>query len=270
MKQSGISWTDYSGGNLNFVTGCTPISAGCQNCYARAIYERFGKDHSVVKTHPEKLNRLWRKEFPLHSPKRGVPHKTMCFVCDTGDLFHEAVPDEFIYQAFVMMGERSEVTWQVLTKRPERMRELIVRGNRLSYVTSPGENIWLGVTAETQEQADTRIPLLLDTPASVRFVSIEPMLEPVDVFSGYRAIGGPPRARRQGERDGPYVPSLDWVICGAESGPNRRPFDVAWAVDLYEQCQRRAVPYFGKQASGLKPSVPLELPGIGEVKEWPR
>jgi len=259
MKTSAIGWTDYSGGALNFVTGCTPVSAGCAHCYARAIYRRFGRDHSVVATHPDKLYEVAGMLFPLHSPKRGPGHRPMAFVCDTGDLFHEAVPDVFIGEAIEMMAKRKDVVWQVLTKRPERMQhfldtweeaytyypEMMMEEYGLEF---PFPHIWLGVTAEDQATADERIPLLLDTPAAVRFVSVEPMLGPV-------SLAGYPRG-------------IDWVICGAESGPDRRPFDPAWAADLYRECQRAGVAFFGKQASGLRPGTPLLIDG--EVRQgWP-
>jgi len=246
MRPSKIGWTDYSGGDLNCVTGCTPVSEGCRNCYARAIYQRFGLDFSVQE-HPDRLARLAAMRFPAWSPRRGAPHLPMCFVCDTGDLFHEDVSGEFISRALIVMAQRSYVTWQVLTKRANRMRDFF---RQFSYQDLGGQNIWLGVTAETQAMADERVPLLLDTPAAVRFVSLEPLLERVWL---------------------PYAGDLDWVITGAESGARRRPFDAAWALDLYIQCREAEVNvcFFGKQDSGLRPGTPLVLPGYGIVREWP-
>lgn len=261
MKTSAIGWTDFSGGDLNFVTGCTPVSEGCQNCYARAIYERWGKDHSIVTAHEDKLNRLARAKFPEHSPKRGKEHRPMAFVCDTGDLFHESVPDAFIRDALDMMAYRSDVDWQILSKRPQRMRAFINDfaigdGFKMPF------NIWLGVTAENQQRADERIPILLDTPAAVRFVSVEPMLGPVDLWWMEAC------RRCNPTRYEPAVTYLDWVICGAESGPNRRPLKVEWAQELYEQCKDAAVPFFGKQDSGLRSGTPLLINGQ-ETKRWP-
>lgn len=258
VKTSAIGWTDFSGGDLNFVTGCTPVSEGCQNCYARAIYERWGKDHSIVTAHEDKLNRLARAKFPEHSPKRGKEHRPMAFVCDTGDLFHESVPDDFIMYALEVLESRPDVIWQVLTKRPERMRETLRMG-------APGaslrENVWLGVTAENQRRANERIPLLLDTPAAVRFVSVEPMLGEVDLRGGSGEIWPWAEAVLNGQ-------GIDWVICGAESGPHRRPFKVEWAQELYEQCKDAAVPFFGKQDSGSRPGTPL-LIEEQIIHEWP-
>ena len=251
MKTSAIGWTDFSGGDLNFVTGCTPVSEGCQNCYARAIYKRWGKDHSIVTAHEDKLHRLARAKFPEHSPKRGEGHRPMAFVCDTGDLFHESVPDDFIMYTLEVLESRPDVTWQVLTKRPERMREILRIGEPGAWLR---ENVWLGVTAENQQRANERIPILLDTRSTVRFVSVEPMLGPVDLRRYLRG-----------------AQHLSWLICGAESGPRRRPFDIQWARDLWVYCHCAGVAYFGKQDSGLKPGTPL-LVGDGDavIHEWPQ
>ncbi len=271
MKISAIGWTDYSGGDLNFATGCTPVSEGCHSCYARRIYERFGRDFSQVTFHEDKLRRLSRMRLPQYSPKRGAPYRPMCFVVETGDLFHEALASEHIQLALSELALWRHIIWQVLTKRPERMaREVRYWCDSRRVKTMPS-NVWLGVTAENQRRADERIPLLLDTPAAVRFVSVEPMLEPVDLSV---AIFGDSSAEMTGMNaisfiDG-YGYGLDWVICGAESGPNRRPFDPQWAVDLYEQCREAGVKFFGKQDSAFRPGEPLMLGDYGVVQEWPQ
>lgn len=277
MKRSPIAWTDYSGGNLNFVTGCTPVSAGCRECYARRLFERFGRDFAQVTTYPEKLARLRTQRFPEWSPKRGAPCGPMVFPVDMGDLFHEDVPEPFIAEALDVMAARDDVIWQVLTKRPARLRHMIWWLGECWPGDSPlnavwealghwPANIWLGVTVEDQQAAEERIPMLLNTPAAVRWLSVEPMLGPVDMIAACDVVIGK-------DMDVPVVDGwgrwIDWVVCAAESGPNRRPFDVQWAVDLYEQCRYAGVPFFGKQASGVTPGTPLVLPGIGEVQQWP-
>ncbi len=268
--KSAIAWTDFSGGDANFVTGCTPVSAGCANCYARAIYQRFGRDFSKVEVHPDKLERLatWKPRPPW---KRVRP---MCFVVDTGDLFHEDVPFEFIEAAFALMLERSDVDWQVLTKRPRRMTMFLDQSLRSDVFKHwPFPNVWLGVTAENQDTADERIPLLLQVPAVVRFVSVEPCLERVRLSPWLAHRHDPNLGQPQPhyvERY-KYAPGINWVIVGAESGPNRRPFEMAWAVDLYRQCREDGygVSYFYKQGSALRPGQHAELPGFGVVREWP-
>lgn len=276
MKPSNISWCDYSGGDLNFVTGCTPVSEGCANCYARAIYQRFGRDFSRVKWHEDKLARLTTMPVPLDGNKRGPNMRPICFVCDTGDLFHGDIGLSDIMGALDVMTERGDVTWAILTKRVERMYRIVSQWGPLP------SNIWLGVTAENQARADERIPILLDTPAAVRFVSVEPMLGPVDLgsymrcemYAGESVVYGKGTILPSGHADHYHParlrPRLDWVICGGESGPHRRPFDVAWAVSLYEQCKAAGVPFFYKQGNAMRPGQDDELPGIGQVKEWPR
>lgn len=257
MIRSKISWCDFSGRDLNFVTGCTPVSPGCANCYARAIYERFGRDFSTVTWSWEKLYHATGREYPQVGNVRGPGSKPICFVCDTGDLFHKEVPYGLSASAIIWMGERDDVDWAVLTKRPE---------NIPSDVTWP-DNVWLGVTAENQARADERIPLLMDIPAKVRFVSVEPMLGPVSIekwlWDGMRP-----------GQEGKYTQHeyrlglVHWVICGGESGPKRRPFDPTWAFHLWAECREAGVPFFFKQGSGLRPGTDDRLAGH-EIKEWP-
>lgn len=263
MKRSKISWTDYSGGDLNFVTGCTPISEGCANCYAKRIYQRFGRDFSQVQTHPDKLRRLvnWGPAFAGN--RRGPQTKPMAFVCDTGDLFHEAVPDEFIQEALSVMVERTDIEWQILTKRAYRMAagtirfvkttplELPITASGKPYIPS---HLWFGITAENQRRLKERLDGLLRVPSFMRWLSIEPMLERMSLRDAIPALA---------------MADIRWVICGAESGPGRRPFDIAWAEELYRQCHAAGVPFFGKQASGQYPGVPLLVDGR-IIHEWPR
>jgi len=271
VKESKISWTDYSGGDLNFVTGCTPVSEGCKHCYAKAIYDRFGKDFSQVTCHPKKLERLWTKAFPAYSIKRGRPytHKPMCFVCDTGDLFHEDVPDGFILDALGMMTKRDNVVWQILTKRASKMQAMVLRFCDSDWYGGEAlpENIWLGVSVENQQRADERISLLVGTPAQMRFVSIEPCLSAIDLTRHLWDGALHPGCNKYSAKEY-LLGAIKWIICGAESGPNRRRFDPKWAEDIYDQCQEAGVSFFGKQDSALYPGKPLLIRGK-EVKEWP-
>ena len=178
---SKISWTQET---WNPVTGCSKVSQGCRFCYAEALSlrygwsknpwaERFAAENVVL--HPDRL------AAPLHWRK---PRRV--FVDSMSDLFHEAIPDEFIDRVFRTMQEANWHVFQVLTKRADRMRDYITRAaNRVnSNYDWPLRNVWLGTSVENQRWADERIPLLLDTPAAVRFVSCEPLLGPVDL-SGY-------------------------------------------------------------------------------------
>lgn len=263
--KSKIEWTEHT---WNPVTGCTKISAGCQNCYAENMAKRFGgKDGFKVTLHPEKL------DIPL---KRKKP--TTYFVCSMSDLFHEDVPDDFIISIFNTMANSHALyshTFQVLTKRPERMQEIIKKigtnlkeqrktikkenGNTECNITFafPLQGIWLGVTAENQEEANHRIPILLDTPAALRFVSIEPMLDEVDLEDIRDPKHFPSLLRTDVLRgqdiheddDNHWTPSnkLDWVICGGESGQRARPLNPLWVKSLQEQCAKANVPFFFKQ-----------------------
>jgi len=259
-KRSKIGYCDYSGGDLNVVLGCTPVSAGCANCYARRIYERFGKDFTQVTVYPEKLERLlkWQPKPPF---KRGPGSRPLAFVCDMSDLFHADVPRTFILIAIEIMEKRGDIDWLLLTKRPKRMSEVLWRLGWWSHGHTPA-NIWLGVTVENEDNL-WRIDELLKTPATVRWVSLEPMLGPIelgligtipkDISPSYRLVGD----------------WIDWIVIGAESGLNGRPFEKEWAWDVLDQCREANVACFLKQDSGARPGVPLLDREGREVKEWP-
>ena len=225
MAKTTISWTDYS---WNPVTGCTPISSACDHCYARSIATRFTGTPSwpngfKVTCHPERL------EQPLHWRKPG-----RVFLCSAGDLFHEDVPEAFIARVFARMAACRQHTFQILTKRPERMLDIVNLACRAVPEHWPLPNVWLGVTAENQEMVDARIPLLLQVPAAVRFVSVEPMLGPLDLLDYLPWGNNDPAAK------------LDWVIAGGESGPHARPMHPDWVRSVRQQCTAAGVPFFFK------------------------
>lgn len=245
MNTSSISWTDYSGGDANFVLrgkkrGDCEVSPGCQNCYAFQMWQRNPDKAPDQTTFNEaKLHRLIRCKLNENGTpyRRGPGSKPMVFVVDMGDLFHPNVPDDFIKHAITAMGTRTDIDFQILTKRPERMATL------LSEVP---DNVWIGATLENQAAADQRLPHLLRVQAKVRFLTVEPMLEPMTL-----ALDG-----------------IDWVICGGESGPNRRPFDKEWASHLRARCKMSGVPFFFKQGAGRYPGMDDQLEGM-TLKEWP-
>jgi protein gp37 len=243
--RSKIEWTDST---WNPVTGCTKVSAGCTHCYAERLVGRFDALHgfvpfTTVECHPDRL------EQPLHwrKPRR-------IFVVSMGDLFHEAVPVDFIDRIFDVMQQCPQHTFQILTKRPKRMIEMLfgeIRRNSLLETHGYQPNIWLGVSVENQAAADERIPLLLQTPAAVRFVSYEPALGPVDLAGWIGATGG---WCMEHDFDGGFCletqcerNKIDWVICGGESGPKARPMHPDWARSVRDQCVSAGVPYFFKQ-----------------------
>ena len=233
MSKSKIEWCDRT---WNPVIGCTPISPGCANCYAKRMAERFAgpwgldpKDPFAVKYHPERINDplRWRKPSKI-------------FVCSMSDLFHEEVHGAWMFDVMLTISQAPEHTFLVLTKRADRMKTFMD-----AYYSHGHElllNLWLGVTAEDQEQADKRIPILLQIPAAKRFVSVEPMLGPVDL-TGYHHFEHP-------DNEGygaAMISGLDWVICGGESGPDARPMHPEWARGLRDQCQAAGTPFLFKQ-----------------------
>ncbi len=241
-----IEWTDET---WNPVTGCSKVSPGCKNCYAERMAKRlagrFGypeKPHSFnVTLRPDRMDE------PLHWRK-----PRMVFVCSMSDLFHPEVPDYYILRVFRIMGRPStdKHIFQILTKRPERMRDWVNQ-----YVVDewsrpdPFKNIWLGVTAENQEAADQRIPVLLSTPAAVRFVSVEPILGPIHFrMPNFSDSGYGPGWLKAGNAAG--GPSLDWVIAGGETGPSARAPNPEWVRDQRDQCVVAGVPFFFKGWGG--------------------
>ncbi|MCP4661021.1 MAG: phage Gp37/Gp68 family protein [bacterium] len=259
MSTSSIEWTDAT---WNPVTGCTKVSPGCKNCYAERMAKRLkAMGQERYRNGFEVRGHVSALEEPLRWRK-----PRMVFVCSMGDLFHDDVPLEFIERVWGVMARASQHTFQVLTKRPQRMHEyLAATHDRLhgindaagtaifptqqhGMVPGPGwplPNVWLGTSIENQETADERIPLLLDTPAVVRFVSAEPLLGSLDLSRDLeleiQAFGG------NGLK---CFPRIDWVICGGESGPGARPMDPDWARSLRDQCLAAEVPFLFKQWGG--------------------
>ena len=210
------------------------------------------------------------------------------FACSMTDLFGEFVPDEFIGKVFGVIAEAHRHTFQVLTKRAQRMHEwsrtvLHYPKDDSTFRPAPGwpPNAWLGVSVENQVAAAERIPLLLQTPAAVRFLSVEPILEVIDLEpylwgtvtntagyfrngkEHYRGAGGWTICRRPRN-------AIHWVIVGGESGAHRRECDPAWISSIVEQCQAAGVPVFVKQDSALRPGQQGRLPNdIWTIKEFP-
>jgi protein gp37 len=197
------------------MTGCTKISPGCANCYAETLTKRF---HSTfvngfnLTLHPKRLEepKHWRK------PSR-------IFVNSMSDLFHEDVPLDFIQEIFKVMGETPWHTYQILTKRHERLV-------RLSKHLNWHKNVWMGVSIESQKYAH-RVDYLRQVDAKVRFLSCEPLLSPLDLD----------------------LKGIDWVIVGGESGRNARPMHPSWAQSIRDQCQKEGVAFFFKQWGGRNP-----------------
>lgn len=327
---SSIEWTDRT---WNPVTGCTKVSQGCKHCYAEGVAARFfgtqyrpvmtsdptktidtvstshhedmlsigtarPRRFTDVQTHKERLSDpfSWGKRRALNDPLK-------VFVNSMSDLFHEDVSYDFVDRVFAVMALTPHIVYQVLTKRPERMRAyltwtgrrdkvadaildmpprptreaaaMLVRqgvaiGNGQPKARWPLPNVWLGVSVEDQTTADARIPLLLQTKARIRFVSYEPALGPVDFGRWTTPQGVPGQCFSiDGEQwhdfgDCPNcIPALDWVIVGGESGHGARPFNIAWARRTVERCRAAGVAVFVKQVG----AVPVSPRGLDA--QWP-
>lgn len=223
--KTGIEWTEAT---WNPVTGCSKVSQGCKHCYAERDWARMsrvpayiGRKFTDVRWHYDRL------EIPARWKK-----PRLIFVNSMSDLFHESVPFDFILRVFEVMAEADWHTYQVLTKRPERVLEFV----NWCGSTIP-EFIWMGVSVEDQATADERIPLLLKMPAAVRWISAEPLLGPIDLRFTNGLVHGCDGAD--------YL--LDWVVAGGESGLNARPMHPDWARGLRDQCAAAETPFLFKQ-----------------------
>ena len=251
MNTTTIEWATHT---WNPVTGCSPISEGCENCYAKRMAQRLRGRCGYPEDDPFKVtrhdNRLLQP-LKLQTPSR-------IFVCSMGDLFHEDVPNDYIDRVFGVMTHVSveHHTFLILTKRPERMRRYISSLDCQDWGLPRG-NIWLGVTVENNNNL-WRIEELLQIPAAVRFVSIEPMLGPVDLtavqldkYTHMNVLEGCGVTTRPGYM-GQSLPNchcerIDWVICGGETGPGARPMHPDWVRFSRDQCQAAGVPFLFKQ-----------------------
>lgn len=244
---SSIEWTDRT---WNPVTGCKKISPGCKNCYAEGIANRFFAKQYPPNPDgsPRQFTDVRCHENRLHQP---LSWKKPCrvFVNSMSDLFHEDVPFEFIARVWAICSEAREHTFQILTKRPQRMLDFAkwMAGADDRSIAEWPRNCQLGVSVENQKYADERIPLLLQTPAAARLLSVEPMLEAIDIgWALSRNRLDIARFLLRGPGLEPIRP-INWVICGGESGPGARPFNLGWAESLLQQCQSAGVPFFMKQ-----------------------
>jgi protein gp37 len=273
--KSGIQWTAADDGTPGYtwnpVVGCKRVSAGCDHCYAFQLHDQrhiawkrgrwdaapkqYHLPFSKVQLLPERL------EDPLHWRK---PRRV--FVNSMSDLFHEDVPGEFINQVWMTMRNAKQHTYQILTKRPERLLEWTQKKARATGwpINEIWPNwMWLGVSVENQAAADERIPLLLETPAAVRFLSCEPLLGPVNI--GMRPGYLYPAVVRQWPID-----DLNWIIVGGESGPHARRLELSWVESLVDQCRMARVAAFVKQL-GTRWAVEHRAHDRhgGDMSEWP-
>lgn len=315
--RSKIEWTDASWNPIRALLPhpdgpkigwhCEHASDGCRFCYAEAMNKRLGTRLAFKPGVRDRIEIMLDEDMLLKPLKWKRPR--MVFVCSMTDLFADFVPDDWIDRMFAVMALCPQHTFQILTKRPARMREYLstapdagsdracdiyiaAQGIALAQKLNRGigqwpyDNVWLGVSAERQAEADQRIPDLLATPAAVRFVSLEPLLGPIDLerlhlrvtdartgklvdinnpFNAFRGqtwttlISGPHAGKRFYSGGSSYG-RLDWVIVGGESGPEARPMHPDWARSLRDQCTTAGVPLFFKQWGEWAPVSDDEIP----------
>lgn len=251
-----IEWCDLT---INPVVGCSKCSPGCDNCYAERIAAMrvkhpnpkiSGKYAGTVDERGKWTGMFGRGPRSFHLPKKSQ----RIFLGSMTDLFHEKMPSQWLYyDIFEPIAIREQHTFMMLTKRPDRMKEVIAYFEQTCLPQDyswPLPNLWIGVTVCNQAEADEKIPVLLSIPAAKRFVSIEPMLGPINL--GFRRAPTD-RDYRGWNGDGPidYVETtrmddLHWVICGGETGKNARPMHPAWVRSLRDQCTEANVPFFFK------------------------
>lgn len=281
-----IAWTDST---HNAWIGCTKISPGCKFCYAEKGNHRWGHDNwGPGKPRQVLTDAYWRKPLGWNKRAALAKRRHLVFCSSQADVMDDEAPEGQRERLWELIRQTPNLTWLLLTKRPENWRNYLP----LAWLTSPQPNVWLGCTVESQECAEKRIPAHLGVPAWVHFLSVEPQIERVTLakhlpprvsvfarlarpspqftardWQGLRALAF--AARRQVS-----FHTLDWVIQGGESGQQARPFYLDWAEALAAECREAMVPHFFKQL-GAKPCeedgkrIAVVHPKGGDPREWP-
>jgi protein gp37 len=271
-QATAIEWTDAT---WNPVHGCSKVSPGCAHCYAETLSRRY-KQTPAPWTPANASENVILKPHKLAEPLRWREPRRV-FVNSMSDLFHELVPDDYIWSVFGIMRNAPQHTFQVLTKRPERMREFLRDWH-------PAPNVWLGVSIENRRFVH-RADLLRQTPAAVRFISAEPLLGPLVYDAPEAWLSGDDGYEAGWSDRNPDMPPLDltaidWLIVGGESGPGHRRLDLEWVRDLRDACMATrpwwgetgppGTAFFVKQLGGARPGTKLEdLPSDLRIREFP-
>jgi len=282
-----IAWTDHS---WNCWRGCSKISQGCDFCYAEqmstrnpAVLGEWGPDGTRVVAAESywKLPHKWNRA----AEAEGRRHRVFCL--SLGDWLEDR-PELIPVRARLLttIAETPWLDWQLLTKRPEgwedRIHEITYTEDKTAadlawdwLLGTPPPNVWVGASTENQEMADLRIPLLLQIPAAVRFVSAEPLLGPVTILREWRGLGHRFAEQADGGpcccgRPSAYHTGIDWLIVGGESGPNRRPVEIDWIASLVRQCSNAGIAAFVKQDGHARPGQQGRIPDELWIKEFPR
>lgn len=254
------------------ITGCTKISPGCQNCYAERMAQRLKGRFGYPEDEPFRPG-TWHDDrldqpFSWRKPR-------LVFVCSMGDLFHDDVTVKMMELVMWTMLQANQHTYLLLTKRPELMRQFMVerswevrfKGAHGLYTLTgwPPRHIWLGVTAENQEQLNRRGRILMQIEAAKHFVSYEPALGPLDISPD----GAPYFYYNDLTHGEPVWCGPDWFICGGESGGGARPMHPDWARQVRDQCKAAGVPFFMKQMSGRTKAERKAIPEDLMIQEYP-
>lgn len=268
-ENSKIEWTDHT---FNPWVGCTKVSPACDHCYAESWAKRSGMVQwgNNPRRRTSAANWLKPLKWNREAEAAGVRRKVFC--ASLADVFdnHGSITSGWHGDLWHLIHSTPNLDWLLLTKRPQNIKKMLPESYGMPAWGSGWPNVWLGVTAENQEEADRRIPILLNAPAAVRFVSVEPLLGPVDLtrvthkdkqmFSWLAydptldALTGNYPLLDGGERR-PHPRRLNWVIAGGESGPGARPMHPGWARDIRDQCQAAGVAFHFKQWGEWSPCV---------------
>lgn len=255
--RTNISWTDKT---WNPWYGCRKVSAGCKNCYMFRDMKHYGKDPNTIQ----------RARTTFNAPlKWKDPAKV--FTCSWSDFFIEEA-DAWRDEAWDIIRKTPHLTYQICTKRPERIAEHLPGDWGNGY-----PNVWMGATTENQEELERRVFILLKVPAYIHWLSIEPLLGAMDISKvamceWYASELIEPRRGTIGGKAMPAArlrPRIDWVVVGGESGPDFRPMELDWARSIHDQCKEAGVAFFYKQDSGTKPGSNAKLDGV-EYHEFPQ
>jgi protein gp37 len=275
-----IQWCDHT---FSPWQGCTKVSPGCANCYAEARNKRFSGGKNWGKGAPRLLKKDWSDPLRWNRSAGGSPARPKVFCASLADWLDDEVPIEWLARLLKLIHDTPNLDWLLLTKRPQNFFSRVDAAYEFSHGETwqslwtqgePPHNVWLGTSVEDQKRADERIPQLLNIPARIRFLSVEPMLGAIDLSGFFWRNPEPPCADcpknidcecgyRTAKENG--LPSIDWVIFGGESGPRARPCNIEWIRDGVQQCRAAGVAPFVKQL-GSFPCIPVA--GMQCTSDW--